>query len=98
MTHQLHCLHAIAGVVAALSLNNTSLLPDAEKPWHVAHCIDYIRQSIMCCGDVALEGQQTTFPEGLLGSDGWDAKHVCKDYGQVISWMNEKRTNDEVWI
>lgn len=37
------------------------------------HCFDYLRQSIMCCGDVALEGEQTTFPEGFDGSDGWDA-------------------------
>lgn len=39
------------------------------------HCFDYLRQSIMCCGDVALEGEQTTFPPGFDGSDGWDAVH-----------------------
>lgn len=37
------------------------------------HCFDYLRQAIMCSGDVALEGEQTTFPEGFEGSDGWDA-------------------------
>lgn len=67
--------------------------PDGEKlhhhdhSWHLGHCFDYIRQGIMCCGDTALEGAATTFPEGLKGSDGWNAKHVCKDYGQVKDWI-----------
>ncbi|KAK5661228.1 hypothetical protein OQA88_11121 [Cercophora sp. LCS_1] len=94
MTHQLHCLHAIVEVVAALTSNQTNRMPP-EGPWHLAHCFDYLRQSIMCAGDMALEGQQTTFPTGFRGSDGWDAKHVCKDYGQIISHLESHRADDE---
>ena len=97
MTHQLHCLHAIAETFAALSANIPDKMPK-DGPWHLAHCFDYLRQSIMCCGDVALEGEQTTFPPGMRGSDGWDAKHVCKDYGQVLSYLEDRRADDEVWI
>ncbi|KAI0103865.1 hypothetical protein GGR51DRAFT_245302 [Nemania sp. FL0031] len=96
MTHQLHCLYAIAEAYSALT-SDTSRVP-SETPWHLTHCFDYIRQGIMCCGDVALEGEQTTFPEGFEGSDGWDAKHVCKDYDQMLNYLNENRANDEVWI
>ncbi|KAI1150560.1 hypothetical protein F4825DRAFT_425971 [Nemania diffusa] len=96
MTHQLHCLYAIAEAYSALT-SDTSRVP-SETPWHLTHCFDYIRQGIMCCGDVALEGEQTTFPEGFEGSDGWDAKHVCKNYDQVLEYLNENRANDEVWI
>ncbi|GAP88842.1 hypothetical protein SAMD00023353_1700980 [Rosellinia necatrix] len=96
MTHQLHCLHAIAEAYSALT-SDTSRVPE-ETPWHLTHCFDYIRQGIMCCGDVALEGEQTTFPEGFDGSDGWDAKHVCKDYDQILAYLNESRANDEVWV
>lgn len=68
-------------------------------PWHLAHCFDYLRQSIMCCGDVALEGAQTTFPDGFMsGSDGWDAKHVCRDYGQVFRYLTRKRATNKAWI
>jgi len=70
----------------------------AEGHWHVGHCFDYLRQSIMCCGDVALEGAETTFPEGEGGSDGWDAKHVCKDYRQVFEYLEEKRATNDSWI
>ncbi|KAI0476657.1 hypothetical protein F4859DRAFT_57130 [Xylaria cf. heliscus] len=96
MTHQLHCLYAIAEAYSALT-SDTTRVPK-ETPWHLTHCFDYIRQGIMCCGDVALEGEQTTFPEGFEGSDGWDAKHVCKDYGQILAYLNKNRANDEVWI
>ncbi|KAK1755530.1 hypothetical protein QBC47DRAFT_460516 [Echria macrotheca] len=97
VTHQLHCLHAIIGVVAALATNDTSRLPP-EGPWHVAHCFDYLRQSILCCGDVALEGQQTTFPDGFVGSDGWDSHHVCRDYDEVKEYLERNRAGDDLWI
>ncbi|TGJ88393.1 hypothetical protein E0Z10_g299 [Xylaria hypoxylon] len=96
MTHQLHCLYAIAEAYSALT-SDTTRVPK-ETPWHLTHCFDYIRQGIMCCGDVALEGEQTTFPEGVEGSDGWDTKHVCKDYDQILEYLGENRANDEVWI
>ncbi|ORY68520.1 uncharacterized protein BCR38DRAFT_335865 [Pseudomassariella vexata] len=95
MTHQLHCLYAIAEVYASLS---SGKMTPTEMPWHLNHCFDYIRQGIMCAGDVAVEGKQTTFPEGFVGSDGWDAKHVCKDYNQVLDYLEKNAANDEVWI
>ena len=74
-------------------------IPEITKmAWHVGHCFEYLRQSIMCCGDMALEGEQTTFPEGWRGSDGWDAKHVCKDYSQVYNYLTDNRENDKHWI
>ncbi|CAJ2506774.1 Uu.00g079600.m01.CDS01 [Anthostomella pinea] len=95
MTHQLHCLYSIAGAYSAL-MSDKSRLP--TETWHISHCFDYLRQGIMCAGDVALEGEQTTFPRGFDGSDGWDAKHVCKDYNQVLDYLKSNRANDEVWI
>lgn len=52
----------------------------------------------MCASDVALEGAAMTFPRGengedLGGSDGWDAKHVCKDYGQVKGYLERMTAN-----
>lgn len=65
---------------------------------HLPHCFEYLRQSIMCCGDTALEGQHTTFPDSIIGSDGWDAKHVCKDYSAVYAYLEEHRVDDVRWI
>jgi len=71
-----------------------------EETWHVGHCFDYLRQSLMCCGDVALEGQQTTFPGDPTqsGSDGFDAKHVCKDYGEVFEHLKISSVDRDHWI
>jgi hypothetical protein len=57
----------------------------------------------MCAGDVALEGASTTFPPGedgadRGGSDGWDAKHVCKDYGQVYDYLERQTINHRKWL
>ncbi|TEA18565.1 Oxidase ustYa [Colletotrichum sidae] len=108
MTHQLHCLYAILEGYAGLVVNGSaevdqhSHLPEgtegANEPWHLQHCFEYLRQAIMCSGDVALEGTQTTFPAGFTGSDGWDAKHVCKDYKQVYDYLDKNRAMDDHWI
>lgn len=93
MAHQLHCLRSIMEAYNDLAANKTGMhmgrraAKHHDHSWHLGHCFDYIRQGIMCCGDTALEGAATTFPEGLKGSDGWNAKHVCKDYGQVKGWI-----------
>ena len=79
--------------------NNTGDSIPESSGWHSRHCFEYLRQSILCCGDTALEGKQTSFPEkDTPGSDGWDAKHVCRDYDQVRTHLEKNRINDEVWI
>lgn len=75
-----------------------SMMHDSHA-WHMPHCFEYLRQSILCCGDTALEGKQTTFPDkNLPGSDGWDAKHICRDYGQIREYLEENRIDDKTWI
>lgn len=96
MPHQLHCLYNILEVYSAITSGNRDV--PTQNTFHLRHCFEYLRLSIMCCGDVALEGAQTTFPRGFNGSDGWDAKHVCKDYGQVYDYMDRNRATDRTWI
>lgn len=105
VTHQLHCLYTILEAYNSMKLTVASALPvdPVKKPWHINHCFEYIRQAIMCAGDVALEGAATTFPgsehgEDQGGSDGWDAKHVCKDYGQVYEYLERETINHMKWI
>jgi hypothetical protein len=106
MTHQLHCLYTIleAYNIMSVSLDEPSAAVNPiQRSWHVNHCFEYIRQAIMCAGDVALEGAATTFPSGpngedLGGSDGWDAKHVCKDYGQIAKYLEKEAINHLKWI
>ncbi|KAF1947999.1 hypothetical protein EJ02DRAFT_332806 [Clathrospora elynae] len=100
VTNQLHCLYTILEAYNTQKLTLTSIIDvdPIKMPWHINHCFEYIRQAIMCSGDVALEGAATTFPGGegggdRGGSDGWDAKHVCKDYGQVYEYLERETIN-----
>jgi hypothetical protein len=72
LTHQLHCIYIMAQAYSGLTSNTT--LP-MDTHWHIIHCFDYMRQSVMCAADVAIEGLETTAPDHNGGSDGWDAKH-----------------------
>ncbi|CBX99719.1 hypothetical protein LEMA_P073080.1 [Plenodomus lingam JN3] len=107
LTHQLHCLYTIlsaynAQTVALSSFTSSSSssprVPPVKEPWHITHCAEYLRQAIMCGADVALEGAATTFPEGEFGdrggSDGWDGRHVCRDYGEVMGWLEGVAVSD----
>ncbi|KAF2186235.1 hypothetical protein K469DRAFT_687230 [Zopfia rhizophila CBS 207.26] len=95
MTHQLHCLFAVVEVYSGLTSNTP--LPE-DHHWHMIHCFDYMRQAIMCSADMALEGLETTFPDHNGGSDGWDSKHVCRDYSAVYSYLESVRAYDDQQI
>ncbi|KAK3326766.1 hypothetical protein B0H66DRAFT_168605 [Apodospora peruviana] len=92
VTHQLHCLFAIVQTYSGLKADHP--IPD-DHHWHMIHCFDYMRQAIMCSSDIALEGLETTFPDHNGGSDGWDSKHVCKDYSQVVGYLESVRAYDD---
>ncbi|KAK3681325.1 hypothetical protein B0T22DRAFT_388099 [Podospora appendiculata] len=95
MTHQLHCLFAIVQTYSGLKSNHP--IPD-DHHWHMVHCFDYMRQAIMCSADIALEGLETTFPDHNGGSDGWDSKHVCKNYDEVVNYLESVRAYDDQQI
>ncbi|KAI1337243.1 hypothetical protein F5Y15DRAFT_390699 [Xylariaceae sp. FL0016] len=96
ITHQLHCLFAIVQTYSGLSSGHE--IPD-DHHWHMIHCFDYMRQAIMCNADMALEGRETTFPKELEGgSDGWDSKHVCRKWDDVISYLESVRAYDDQFI
>ncbi|TKW57727.1 hypothetical protein CTA1_11529 [Colletotrichum tanaceti] len=96
VTHQLHCLYGIAEAYSGLKADPSG--HGERMPWHVNHCFDYLRQSIMCAGDLAVEGQEKTFPDGIVGSDGWDGKHLCRDYGEIYEYLEEHRATEDHWI
>jgi len=102
VTHQLHCLHSIVEAYSFLSMKVNGLVADDAnfKMWHVNHCVDYLRQSIMCCGDTAIEGRATTFDSAHseAASDGWGVTHVCRDYGEIKEWLDAHRVEDRLWI
>ncbi|KAI1323996.1 hypothetical protein F5Y16DRAFT_402844 [Xylariaceae sp. FL0255] len=51
---------------------------------HIRHCLEYIKTSLTCCADTALEGQ--TKGSDLPGTDGFGSYHTCRNFDEVFSW------------
>ncbi|ATZ47631.1 hypothetical protein BCIN_02g08890 [Botrytis cinerea B05.10] len=95
--HQLHCLDGIRHIYY---LNNhaattgTVLLEEElelhMRRSHMRHCIDFLRQSLMCCGDSTIERVD---PE-LKGVTGWGTEHVCTNWEELQEWVGERQRLD----
>jgi len=61
-------------------------------PNHIIHCFDYIRQSLMCSGDMTLEhSREPPLGEKRTDTDGWGVKHQCKDWNAMVGWTLDHR-------
>jgi hypothetical protein len=53
---------------------------------HTSHCVEYLRQSILCAADTSMEGETGAWPD----STAWGQRHTCKDYNALIEMANER--------
>ncbi|KAJ5189105.1 hypothetical protein N7472_008119 [Penicillium cf. griseofulvum] len=59
----------------------------AEVVLHRDHCLDYIRQALMCHADATFE------PLTSVGINGMGATHQCRDFDKIFSWAYEHRSD-----
>ena len=59
-----------------------SELPDHSTPWHTRHCIDFLRQALMCHADTTIE----YVVPNLHGIVGFGVEHQCKSWDQLRRW------------
>ncbi|RDW72830.1 hypothetical protein BP6252_06737 [Coleophoma cylindrospora] len=85
--HQIHCLMSIKGALLDFEAGGTveEVAEDrfSTQP-HLHHCIEIIRQAIMCQSDLSLE-----HTEGQTAS-GWGNAHFCRDFPSVIKAIRER--------
>ncbi|KAB8349604.1 hypothetical protein FH972_023627 [Carpinus fangiana] len=55
----------------------------ALRPAHVRHCIDMLRQSLMCRPDLTVE----LVDPAIKASKGFGTRHECQNYGQLLHFM-----------
>lgn len=100
--HQLHCLVNIRKhtfmLQAALGRADWQEIYDLllkHQEDHVYHCFDYIRQALMCAGDMTVEWPRTE-PDGRrFAVDGWGIEHECKSW---VSFSRRPCFHDEADI
>lgn len=57
--------------------------------WHMNHCIELLRQSLMCTPDLTLEVTNKT----LGGVTGFGTEHICVDWGSLLEWVEDTEEN-----
>ncbi|KAH7393326.1 hypothetical protein BKA64DRAFT_83546 [Cadophora sp. MPI-SDFR-AT-0126] len=91
MFHQLHC---IAGIKSAFeSMMNENDTTHMEHSSHLAHCFDYLRQGVMCAGDMTMEPafELTGKDAGVMAVNGWNVEHQCKNFRTIYDFAEEHR-------
>ncbi|KAI9744826.1 MAG: hypothetical protein M1818_001751 [Claussenomyces sp. TS43310] len=90
--HHLHCLNVIRkkiwGVIPETYIERVMLEME-----HVDHCLDSIRQSLMCSGDVTplpwkwrkndTDGTDLLVPEAHV-------THTCRDFDAIVQWAKDR--------
>ncbi|KAE8149709.1 hypothetical protein BDV25DRAFT_140557 [Aspergillus avenaceus] len=95
--HQMHCL----GVIYNATLSHH----EPEQPStagvmthteHIGHCVDYLRQAIMCASDSSLELATELHTDGkvLKSVDGWNTTHQCRDWDSLYNFASEYRLGE----
>ena len=57
-------------------------------PPHVRHCIDLLRQSLMCQPDLTVEVKDNA----VGGVRGFGTQHICADWQELVDWTREWQT------
>ncbi|KAI1109852.1 hypothetical protein F5Y14DRAFT_444397 [Nemania sp. NC0429] len=88
--HQLHCLDVL----------RRALRPDYYTPpnvepvhtMHVEHCIDYIRQGIMCAADLTMIPAVWSTKRDRLLQD-TEVVHTCRNFDKIHAWTLARDAN-----
>lgn len=97
--HQLHCLDKIRetywllydGLVATrdgtpvTALFDPDNLPFHSTPPHISHCVDLVRNALICRPDTTLELKD----KEIGGVTGFGTEHLCVDWDQVVGWVSQ---------
>ncbi|KAJ4856547.1 hypothetical protein T069G_09915 [Trichoderma breve] len=92
--HQLHCLNFIRKVIYADYYSRPENLPIEFEVTnklffnHVDHCIDYLRQVIMCESDVTPVTSNWVLTHHTPHPD-FNTMHKCRNFTKLLEWVEE---------
>ncbi|KAF2280525.1 uncharacterized protein EI97DRAFT_368898 [Westerdykella ornata] len=102
--HHLHCLNLLR---KALKWNYNYYREQKQGAfvnseyvvrYHVTHCMDIIRQQLMCTTDIGMLGQVWYHPEGEpepIPFVDFNTKHRCRDYEAIRQWAESHQLPPE---
>lgn len=70
-----------------------------SKGEHIPHCVEYLRQAVMCNADLTLEKPEDpeSYPQRVTG---WGNTHRCRDWDAVIAAIRARalRRGKDGWV
>jgi len=95
MFHQLHCLDSLRKAIRETGHHNVSGGTGEEHGIeHSVHCLNYLRQTILCAADVTLEPEIPVQGTRDVG-EGVGVEHVCRDWSRVYEFVER---NEAEWL
>ncbi|KAH8668241.1 hypothetical protein BGZ60DRAFT_528569 [Tricladium varicosporioides] len=82
--HQLHCLSILVTSMGTSRQEWQDMNPRIRE--HRSHCVEYLRQSILCNADTTAEGETGSWTK----STGWGQTHSCVDFEALTEYSNER--------
>ncbi|KAI0834757.1 hypothetical protein F5Y06DRAFT_278337 [Hypoxylon sp. FL0890] len=90
VTHELHCLKKVRQwIYKDTYFTQIQGLARNELKRHIDHCIETLRQGIMCRGDVSLGTYTYLGGSRDVTARSW-GEHQCIDFDALMVWMRER--------
>ena len=94
--HSLHCLNAIRKHLNLDYYAKSMALPPEYRQMHLDHCVDHLRQALLCCGDLTavtlkpvLANTSLPYPVTFyLGQT--EREHTCRNSEAIKSWVSRR--------
>ncbi|KAI0342384.1 hypothetical protein BDW22DRAFT_1357718 [Trametopsis cervina] len=101
MFHQMHCLDSLRRAVLGREHSHGAReggsgeeeVLHGRDVEHSAHCLNYLRQTVLCAADLTLEPEIGEEGSQEVG-EGLGVTHVCRDWGKVYDFA---KRNWEQW-
>ncbi|KLJ06371.1 hypothetical protein EMPG_10200 [Blastomyces silverae] len=68
--------------------------PDDVLETHIGHCVDILRQQIMCTADVGVFGQW--WVEGVGPFVDFNTVHKCRNFEEIRKWAEQRQSSYEI--
>lgn len=94
MFHQLHCPNALRKILVNGNMEQFAGAQENMMRLHLRHCIEQLRQAIMCYGDLTPVTLTPVYnrERGVLNLAGQtEYEHTCWDFGSVqkeLQWRS----------
>ncbi|KJK77116.1 hypothetical protein H634G_07537 [Metarhizium anisopliae BRIP 53293] len=94
--HQLHCLNQIRMAFYPRRYNTSLTNPDGTVKYiqwlHIDHCVESLRQSIMCHSDTSLITYKWLESKKITELE-LEVVHMCRNFDKIQDWASQRTVN-----